>query len=154
NLILGVGYSYGHDVIGRTGTPFSVFSHWLDYHGVTLSMTRTLSPAALLTIVGDVIIERGDQSNPYRYLPLFTPPVAATIPPAASPDQVARERLQAKPAEQLPLGRERYALTGRLAYRFEASTLRVEERVYLDSWGLDASTTDLRWMFDVGRRWL
>jgi len=44
------------------------------------------------------------------------------------------------------------ALTGRYAHRFDASTLRLEERLYDDSWGLFASSSDARWIFDLGRR--
>ena len=54
--------------------------------------------------------------------------------------------------EQVPLSRDRYALTLRLAHRFHASTLRLEERLYDDTWGLLAQTTDARWLVDVGRR--
>jgi hypothetical protein len=30
-------------------------------------------------------------------------------------------------------------------------TLRAEERLYIDTWGLKATTTDLRYMLDIGR---
>ncbi len=152
NLTLLGGYTYGHDVIGRTGTSFSVFSHQLDIHSLTASATRVVNPRLVVTGVADLAIERGDQSKPYRYVPLFSPETAATIPRAASAGLVAAERSQLKPLEQLPLGRERYALTGRLAYRFSSSTLRAEERLYIDSWGQPASTTDLRYLVDVSRR--
>jgi hypothetical protein len=154
NLLLAGSYSYGHDVIGRTGTSFSSFSRLLDYHGGGLTLTRPLSRQAVLSLVADVLVERGDQSKPYRYIPLFSPQVAPTITRGASPDVVSAARLPAKPIEQLPLGRERYAGTARLAYRFDASTLRLEERIYGDSWGIFGSTTDARWMFDVGARWI
>ena len=154
NLLLAASYSYGHDVIGRAGTPLSFFSRKLDYHGAGLTVTRVLSREAVLSVVGDLLVERGDQSKPYRYIPLFSPAVAAAVPRGASPDLVAASRLPAKPIEQLPLGRERYALSARFAYRFAWSTLRLEERGYADSWGLVSSTTDGRWMFDVGERWI
>ncbi len=152
NLTLLGGYSFGHDVIGRTGTSFSVFSHQLDIHSLTASATRVINPRLVFTGIADMVIERGDQSKPYRYIPLFSPSVAPLIPRAASAALVAADRSQLKPLEQLPLGRERYALTGRLAYRFASSTLRAEQRVYLDSWGQPASTTDLRYLADVSRR--
>jgi hypothetical protein len=152
NLTLLGGYTFGHDVIGRTGTSFSVFSHQLDIHTLTASATRVVNPRLVVTGVADLVIERGDQSKPYRYIPLFSPSVAPLIPRAASAALVAADRSQLKPLEQLPLGRERYALTGRLAYRFAASTLRAEERVYLDSWGQPASTTDLRYLADISSR--
>jgi len=40
----------------------------------------------------------------------------------------------------------------RIAHRFSSSTLRVSERFYRDTWGLTASSTDVRYIFDVGNR--
>ena len=57
-----------------------------------------------------------------------------------------------RPPEQLPHERYRFALTGRLAHRFEKVTARADERLYTDNWGLWASTTDARVMWDVGER--
>ncbi|HEX4515037.1 MAG TPA: DUF3570 domain-containing protein, partial [Polyangiaceae bacterium] len=61
-------------------------------------------------------------------------------------------RLPERPLEQTPLSKRRIALTARLAHRFDGSTLKLEERLYGDTWGLFASTTDARWIFDVGKR--
>jgi hypothetical protein len=61
-------------------------------------------------------------------------------------------RLPVQPYEQLPLARDRYALGGRLAYRFAFYTLRLEERAYVDTWEQLASTTDGRLLRDFGRR--
>ena len=152
NLTLVEGYGYGHDTIGRTGTPFSVFSRELSYHAISLGASRVVNSGLVIGLFGDAILERGDQSKPYRYIPLYTPEVAATIPRGASVAQVAAARSQARPLEQLPLQRDRFALTGRLAWRFTASTLRIEERGYADSWGLRASTTDVRYFVDVSQR--
>jgi hypothetical protein len=83
---------------------------------------------------------------------MFAPNVALTVPNGASIAWVTANRLPERPLEQLPLERRRFALTGRLAHRFDSSTLRAEERLYDDSWGLMASTTDVRWIFDMGKR--
>ena len=152
NLTLVEGYGYGHDTIGRTGTPFSVFSRTLDYHSISLGASRVVNTGLVIGLFGDAVLERGDQSKPYRYIPIFAPDVAATIPAGASATPVANTRLQARPLEQLPLERDRFALTGRLAWRGESTTLRLEERGYADSWGLRASTTDARYFIDASRR--
>lgn len=152
NLTLLTSYSYGHDTIGRTGTSFSVFSRDLAYHMLTFGAARVLNPSTTLSLIGDAVIERGDQSKPYRYIPIFSPEAAAKVPRGLGVDSVVAGRLQARPLEQLPLERERYALTARLAWRFERSTLRVDQRGYLDTWGLLASTTDLRYFIDVTQR--
>src|SRR4029077_10637004 len=98
------------------------------------------------------IIENGDQSKPYRYIPLFSPEEAANVPKGASIDYVNAHRTFERPLEQLPLSRKRYAIAGDLAHRFETSTIRASERLYFDSWGVKASTTDARWFFDIGTR--
>jgi hypothetical protein len=55
-------------------------------------------------------------------------------------------------AEHTPDTRNRFAFSGRVAQRLSGSTLVLSERVYLDDWGLKASTTDLRFVVDVSRR--
>jgi hypothetical protein len=115
-------------------------------------VSRVVNPSLVIGVYADTVIERGDQSKPYRYIPVFTPEVAASIPRGASPSFVADTRMQARPIEQLPLERERLGLTGRLAWRGISTTLRFEERLYADSWGQRASTTDARYFIDVGRR--
>lgn len=153
NLTLVAGYGFGHDVIGRVGTPFSVFSRTLDDHSILAGASKVVNESLVVGIYADVMIERGDQSKPYRYVPIFrSVEESQRIGPGASPSQVASARIDAKPLEQLPLERERGALSGRLAWRLSRSTLRVEERVYGDTWGLLASTTDLRWYVDLSER--
>jgi hypothetical protein len=54
--------------------------------------------------------------------------------------------------EQLPLSRRRFALTTKYARRMGNTTLRAMERLYDDTWGLMASSTDVRLIFDLGKR--
>jgi hypothetical protein len=146
------GFGYGHDTIGRAGTPFAVFSRALVTATFNAGITQVVNRSTVLSLVGDIIVENGDQSKPYRYIPMFAANVAPLVPNGASIDWVTLHRLPERPLEQLPLERQRFALTTRLGHRFETSTLRLEERVYWDTWALVASSTDLRWIFDVSRR--
>jgi len=152
NTTLLLGYAYGHDTIGRHGTPFSVFARDLTRASYAGGLTQVIDRTTVLGLALDVVIENGDQSKPYRYIPMFSPSVASNAPLGASIDWVTSHRLPERPLEQLPLTRRRFAFTGRLAHRFEGSTVRVSERLYDDTWGLLASTSDVRWIFDVGRR--
>lgn len=152
NYTLTEGYHYGHDVIGRTGTSFSRFSHQLDTHALTLGVATVVNPNLLVSFTGDGVFERGDQSKPYRYIPLFSPAIAPLIPAGASVSTVAVARIQARPLEQLPLQRTRVAFTTHLAWRTAGLTLRMDERLYGDSWSQYASTTDARLFFDAGQR--
>jgi hypothetical protein len=150
NVTASFGLSHGHDVAGRTGTPFSVFSHTLDREGLKAGLTLVLGSATLATFLFDAGLEHGDPSKPYRYVPLFAPGVS--VARGASIGQVNELRVSARPLEQLPLVRDRFALTGGLLHRFAAATLRIDERLYADSWALLASSTDARALFDWGRR--
>jgi hypothetical protein len=129
-----------------------VFSRTLEYHTMSLGVSRVVNPSLVIGLYGDVILERGDQSKPYRYIPMFSPEIAARIPRGASASLVANSRLNARPLEQLPLERDRFAVTARLAWRGSGTTLRLEERGYSDTWGLKASTTDARLFVDLSRR--
>jgi hypothetical protein len=150
NVTLQLGYAYGHDVAGRSGTPFSVFSHTIDRNALTGTLTLVLGPSTIASFLGDVVFESGDQSKPYRYIPLFAS--GTQVPLGAPVDLVNSLRVSARPLEQLPLSRSRYALTARLAHRYRLATLRLEERAYADSWLMLATTTDARLLFDLSER--
>jgi hypothetical protein len=160
NITANFGYGFSYDTQGRCGgegtampcTPFNVFSRNLQRGTFTTGLAWVVDRDSLASVALDLIIENGDQSKVYRYIPMFTPQVAPTVPLGASIAFVNANRLPERPLEQLPLSRIRYAATGRYAHRFDDSTLRLEERLYSDSWGLYASSTDVRWIFDLGRR--
>jgi len=145
-----LGYAHEHDIAGRTGTPFSVFANVLDRNAMDASLTVVLSPTTIASFIGDAIFENGDQSKPYRYIPLFSP--GTDVPRGAPVDVVNSLRTSVRPLEQLPLSRQRYALTGRLAHRYDRATLRLDERLYVDTWLMKATTTDARYLFDLSRR--
>jgi hypothetical protein len=150
NLTLLLGYFHTYDIAGRTGTPFSVFSETLDSEAFKAAATMVVNRSTTLSFIVDSIFENGNQAKPYRYIPLFAP--GTYVPIGASIDLVNALRESARPLERLPLSRQRYALTTRLAHRFHRSTLRLDERLYGDSWLLFATTTDARYLFDLGRR--
>jgi hypothetical protein len=150
NLTLLLGYFHTHDTAGRTGTPFSVFSETLESEAFKAAATMVVNRTTTLALVVDSVFENGNQAKPYRYIPLFAP--GTSVPIGASIDLVNSLREAPRPLEQLPSSRQRDALSARLAHRFHRSTLRLDERVYGDSWLLFATTTDARYFFDLGRR--
>lgn len=152
NLTLIEGYSFGKDTIGRTGTSFDTFSYDLTTHGTTLGASRIVNSSLVLGVYADGIFERGNQSKPYRYVPMFAPEIAPIIPRGATAFSVADARLTAKPIENLPRERDRFAVTGRLAWRTDRTTVRLDQRLYGDNWALLAATTDFRWFVDVAER--
>jgi Protein of unknown function (DUF3570) len=152
NTSLTAGYGFGHDTIGRADTPFAVFSRELTRGSFNGGVTQVIDKATIAALGMDLVIERGDQSKPYRYIPMFSSAEALNVPKGASIDYVNAHRLVERPLEQLPLARNRFAFSGRVAHRFDTSTLRASERFYTDNWSLHASTTDVRWIWDVGTR--
>jgi hypothetical protein len=152
NTSIFFGYGYGHDTIGRGGTPFTTFARALQRGSFLLGVDQVMGPSTLGSLSFGAIIENGDQSKPYRYIPMFSAAEAAKVPVGASLEYVNSHRLFERPLEQLPLARRRFSLTGQIAQRLESSTIRASERAYVDNWGVKASTTDARWLFDVAER--
>ncbi len=153
NLSLVLGYGYGRATIGRTGTPFSVYSHSFDHHVFNGGLTTLLDRRTVLAVSADVTLESGDSSKPYRYVPLFAADVASSVPAGASLQQVTSLRLAPRILERLPFSRDRFGVTARLARRVVGATLRVEGALYADSWGLKSFSGDGRWMIDLDSRW-
>ena len=148
-----IGASYVHDDVGRTGLPRQYWNA-LQKGTFQLGATFVVDRSTIAEVALDGIYERGYLAKPYRYVPLFAPGVAATIPAGASITTVNQLRLDPRPADTLPGSRDRYALSGRIAHRFDSSTVRADQRLYTDSWGMLASTTDARFMVDVGQRFM
>jgi hypothetical protein len=145
-----LGANYNHDRVGRGPDNFIGA---LDTTEIEGGVTLVLSPTSLLLLSATVQIEHGDESKPYRYVPMFDPVnVAPFILPGQSVDVVNRERLPFRPIEQLPTSRDRYAVGARFAHRFPGATLRIEQRFYTDSWSLKATTSDGRYVIDMGKR--
>jgi hypothetical protein len=151
-----IGYSFTSDRIYRgppseSGDPGN--SRIFTTHEVELGVTFVLSPTAVLLVGGTLQFERGDQSKPYRYIPTFDPiAVQPFVPNGATIDLVNKYRTPLRPLEQLPTERDRYAFGFRLNKRIGNSTLRLEERLYFDTWLQKATTTDIRYMVDLTRR--
>jgi hypothetical protein len=144
-----LGYDFGYDIQGRSGTPYSTFSEPLVRHALDAGLGIVIDKATFLALSGTGVVELGDSSKPYRYIPMFSPEIAPTIKRGTSIQSINRVRLPERVLEQTPTDRERWALAGRIAHRFASSTIRFEERLYIDNWGLKASTTDAIFFYDV-----
>jgi tetratricopeptide (TPR) repeat protein len=161
-------YHLGFDIMGRCGaagtampcTTHDVFSRNILNHALDLSTSIITSPNTVLLFAGTLAFQRGDTSKPYRHIPMFDPETAARIPRGATPELIGGGtladgtvlpgvRLPPMPLEQVPDKRDRFAVLGRIAHRFEAATIRADERLYVDTWGIKASTTDARFFYDV-----
>jgi hypothetical protein len=146
-----LGLSYAQDQVGRTGLPREFWQEKETLSG-QIGVTFVVDRSTISSLQGDVIQETGYLAKPYRYVPFFAPAQAASIPAGASIAEVNATRLNVRAAEQVPSARHRFAITSRLGRRFSAATLRLDERGYADTWGMFASTTDFRFIFDLGKR--
>jgi hypothetical protein len=153
NFVPFVGGSYTHDDVGRTGLDHRFWNTQVQV-GVQGGATIVVDRATIASVSMDAIFDRGYLAKPYRYVPLFAPDTAgsASLGPGASVAQVNRLRIDERPVDAVPGARDRFALSGRIAHRFDGSTIRFDERAYRDSWGLLASTSDLRYVVDLGSR--
>ena len=151
NLTPSLGITLGRDRVGRTGQPDE---YWKDLqtYGVQPGLTFVVDRSTIAAVAVDAIFERGYLAKPYRYIPLFTPGAAGALSPGASIDDVNRLRLNLRPQDNVPSSRDRYALSGRIAHRFDGATLRFDERLYADTWGLRASTSEALFYVDWGSR--
>ncbi len=113
-------------------------------------VTFVMSPTTLLVTGFTVQLERGEESKLYRFIPMFAPDVAKLVTPGEPIDAVNQNRLPVRTREIVPRERNRFSLGARINHRFPNGTLRVEERLYNDNWGVRASTTDARYLHDLG----
>lgn len=144
-----VGYTLGLDTIGRDDTSFDDFSNDLTRHTIDASVAGVVDASTIALAGATLQLESGDQSKPYRHIPMFSEDVAGRVPRGATPEVVAAFRLPPAPLEQLPLDRTRVAFLVRGAHRFDTVTLRGDQRFYFDDWGMFASTTDGRLPIDL-----
>jgi tetratricopeptide (TPR) repeat protein len=144
-----VGYAFGFDIIGRADTDFSVFSRNFYRHAISAGASAVFDASTVGLLAVNVQIEDGDQSKPYRHVPLFPAETVDELPRGASPQLVAtlRDTLP-MPLEQLPTERQRYAVLARINHRLEPITIRGDVRGYIDSWGQKAVTGDFRMFWD------
>ncbi len=145
-----IGFSRQMDTIGIRNSPFANYERTFASNDIEAGVTFVMSPTELLVTGISLQLERGEQSKLYRYIPVFAEDVAASIQPGAGFEQVNATRLPFRPREQLPLSRDRFAAGVRYNRRFSTATLRVDERLYVDTWGIKASTSDFRYLQDLG----
>ncbi len=145
-------YGFGYDLQGRAGTKFSTFSTTIYLNSVDAGVSIVADKSTVVTTGVTAIFQMGDTSKPYRYVPMFDPEIVPLIPVGLAKEEVHRVRNGERVLEQLPTERQRFAVSGKVAHRLESSTFRVDERLYIDTWGVKATTTDMMFLFDVDPR--
>jgi hypothetical protein len=144
-----IGYEYSYDINGRAKTPFDVFSTVIQRHALSLGLGIVADKATFMAFAGTAVFEDGDGSKPYRHIPMFAPDVAPFVEPGTTIDAVNFFREPERPLEQLPVTRKRFAVAWQIAHRFSSATIRASERLYADTWGTKATTTDAKFYYDI-----
>jgi hypothetical protein len=145
-------YHYSWDTIGYRNSPFDNFSKSLKTHAIETGVTFVISPSTLLVTGLAMSFESGENAKLYRFIPMFDSKTAGNVQPGQDAASVNNARLNIRPRENVPQRRDRFALAARLNHRFAQATIRVEERAYTDDWGIKASTTDAKYLYDLSER--
>lgn len=144
----GFSYSFGYDLASRRHTPLSVYSLELMRHSLTAYVSFVVNKSTIFVPGVSAVLELGDQEKPYRYLPTFVE--GTEVPNGAGRQEVDQLRTGVRLSENTPDLRHRYAGSALIAHRWDNATVRVEERLYIDSWMLMATTTDATIPIDLG----
>ena len=145
-----LGYNFSYDRIGIRNTPFKNFERNLTTHEMEAGVTFVMSPTTLLVTGLTAQIERGEESKLYRYIPTFAPEIVPRVGVGEPIDNVNANRSPVRLRELLPRARDRFSAGARINHRLSSGTVRVEERFYVDNWGIKASTTDAKYFHDLG----
>ena len=101
--VLSLGYGLTHDLVGRHGTPTSVFSETLTSHSGNASFTQVIGRRSLARLAYTLTVQSGYLEKPYRYVPLFTAESARDLGEGTVPiPEVHRLRPSTKPPEEVP----------------------------------------------------
>jgi hypothetical protein len=150
-----VSYDLALDTVGRSDTPFSVWSRHLSSHAAEISLSQVLGPRTVVRAAYSLTLQDGYMEKPYRYVPLFDAAVLADVERSGmslDADQVDTYRLPERPPEEVPERRTRHALAARgLRYVPGLGALQLDYRYYIDSWGVQAHTLDAVLKVPLGR---
>ncbi len=151
-------YSLALDRIGRTDTPRSAFSESLHSHSAELGFTQVVDPNTVVRAVYTLTYQRGYMEKPYRSVPLFLESELQQLQSSGTSlhlDNFDQYRLAAKPAEEVPNTRTRHAAAIRGLRFVEAidASVRLDYRLYGDSWRLFAHTIEAALVKSLSRGW-
>lgn len=147
DTVLSTSYGLTLDTIGRVDTPSEVFSESLTSHAAEVGITQNINEITLVRAVYTLTAQFGYMEKPYRTVPLFD---AAGLAAARADsarltlDTFDEYRLSVRPPEAVPDNRYRHAVALRgLRYLPSLrSSVRLDYRLYGDSWGVFAHTIE------------
>jgi hypothetical protein len=130
NLTVAAGYTGVWNQVSRAGDPY--FQRQLDVHAGGLTLTVTPSSVSLVQLNGTLMLARGYQASPYRYVHVGGAGGTGF-------------------AETHPKRRTRAALAARYhRHVFADSALQTLARYYQDDWGVRSLTAGVEWLAGFG----
>lgn len=127
---LSLGYTRGHDVVGRHNEGFfDAATHWRYRFGAT----QVLSPTWLASINFEAVSDDGFLGSAYRQARVF----GATVP-ERNPRTRSSRSVQLRTIAEVAPG----------------NALRFDYRYFWDTWAIKAHTTELRYSRNFGDPWL
>lgn len=130
NTTLSLGYSFGHNAIGRAGD--HSFRRTLLTHRALAGWIQTLGQNTILQLGYTFMYDDGYQASPYRFVRVESFPFGAIL--YKVPETVPNERVR----HALVLAVNRHLFTD--------SALQGDVRYYFDSWGIHSVTAQLRYL--------
>ncbi|HTM20571.1 MAG TPA: DUF3570 domain-containing protein, partial [Kofleriaceae bacterium] len=125
----------------------------LQTHTFEAGVTPNLGPRTVVRVAATAAVQQGYLEKPYRYVPLFD---QAGLDQARADgvtldlDTFGSYDLPERPPENVPDRRVRLSLFGRgLRWLGRAGALRVDYRIYGDTWGMTAHTAELGWAVPI-----
>ena len=140
--VLDLTYGLTWDVVGRTGTPWSVFGETLFTHAAAVSFTHVLGPETVLRGVYSLTGQDGYLEKPYRYVPLFGAETVANV--TLDRDTFDAHRLPRRPPESVPDRRIGHAFGARLVQHLAPidGSLRLDYQLYVDDWSVTSHVAE------------
>lgn len=132
---LGFGYSKGWDEVFRSGD--NSFAEEADRQHFRINVSQILTRNLVVTIGHELITDEGYLNNPYRSVRYLTSGGSYSFEPERYPET--------RTSEATSLGVSYY-----LPWR---AGLHGEYRAYNDSWGIDASSWQLKLIQPLGGKW-
>lgn len=134
---VGFGLSFGDNVIRRNDD--DVFEETSEQRRYKLSVSQILSKSLIANLALETVVDDGYLNNPYRQVRFVN-------------DSARGFGYQ---QELYPETRNSDAVSLRLMYYLPyRASLKLEHREYSDSWNINASNTELKYVHPLGKRWL
>lgn len=152
-------FSHTRDSIGRVGTPSNVFEESLRSNAGEIGVTQVIDTKTLVRLAYSMTAQFGYMEKPYRSVPIFAESDLTLLSDGGTSlglRNFDNFRLPAKPSEEVPGRRYRHAAALRGLRYLDAidASVRVDYRLYGDSWGIWSHTLEGAVAKSLGENWL